>query len=199
MDNKLEMQSKAEVLLSYHKKTFKLLKEEKPYYKPTLFYPAKINKVKTLAVNFWDNEMDHEGFLYVEQTTKDRDLINTKERILYRWKPNPRNECHKESSKDKQSVYYVIPVEELEVVSINGVLLDTNLIPKSNPIRTKKVESTSFNQGFDDDEDDDNGLPDPDLDLPMDQMTTRDYAAIQLRVPDSHKPWLNEMIKKANK
>ena len=39
-------------------------------------------------------------------------------------------------------------------------------------------------------------LPDPDLDLPIDQLTIRDLAAILTGKPVSMKSWLNEIIKK---
>jgi len=39
-------------------------------------------------------------------------------------------------------------------------------------------------------------LTDPDQDLPMNQMTMRDYAAIHMRKPVSRKSWLNELITK---
>lgn len=42
-------------------------------------------------------------------------------------------------------------------------------------------------------------LPDPNTDLPLDQMTMRDVAALLLKAPVSQKEWLNEIINSVNK
>ena len=40
------------------------------------------------------------------------------------------------------------------------------------------------------------GIVDPDTDLPIDQLTIRDLAAILTGKPVSLKQWLNEIVKK---
>lgn len=43
----------------------------------------------------------------------------------------------------------------------------------------------------------DGGLAFPDVQGVYDGMSLRDYACVQLRIPDTDKPWLNEIIQKA--
>tara|TARA_R110002074_G_scaffold114748_2_gene245300 strand:- start:3577 stop:4089 length:513 start_codon:yes stop_codon:yes gene_type:complete len=56
-------------------------------------------------------------------------------------------------------------------------------IPLSEMEIVEKLEIKEFN------------LTDPDEDMPMDQMTMRDLAALLLKKPVSKKKWLNEIIK----
>ena len=64
------------------------------------------------------------------------------------------------------TIRYIIPVEELIVCT---------------------DESSDIDE-FD--------MPDPDQDLPIDQLTIRDLAAILTGKPVSMKKWLNEIVKK---
>lgn len=90
------------------------------------------------------------------------------ERALYRWKFNPHFEEEYEKTPPSSSgvVRYLIPISELVKVEAPA------------------EDSLEFT------------LTDPDQDLPMDQMTMRDYAAIHMRKPVSMKPWLNALITK---
>jgi hypothetical protein len=91
---------------------------------------------------------------------------------LYRWKFNPHYEEEYEKTEPNQTGHcrYLIPVSEL--VKLNY------------PTVEESIKVTEF------------AISDPDQDLPMSQMTMRDYAAIHMRKPISMKPWLNDVITK---
>ena len=66
---------------------------------------------------------------------------------------------------EMQTIRYIIPVDELIACKLEEDILDE----------------------FD--------MPDPDQDLPIDQLTIRDLAAILTGKPVSMKKWLNEIVK----
>ena len=95
------------------------------------------------------------------------------QRKLYKWRYNPHfNEEYDKTEPNPISghVRYLVPIEELVIIEK----------PKAEV--EKEVELREFD------------LPDPEDDLPLDQMTIRDLAAIILREPCSRKPWLNSII-----
>jgi len=95
------------------------------------------------------------------------------ENALYRWKFNPHYEEEYEKTEPNATTghcRYLIPVSEL--------------IKLEYPTAQEAIEATDFT------------IADPDQDLPMSQMTMRDYAAIHMRKPVSMKPWLNDIITK---
>jgi hypothetical protein len=73
-------------------------------------------------------------------------------------------------------VRYLIPVSELMKVSA----------PVEKKVATSK--QLDLNTFFSE-------IIDPDQDVPLDQMTVRDLAAILLKKPVSNKKWLNDLIK----
>lgn len=124
-----------------------------------------------LHIAFFASEVNKGEDVYVEFTSKDLIPEDT-ERRLYRWNFNPHfQEEYETTDPHPQTghVRYLVPVDELVLIK----LAKKDLV-KKNP------------ESFD--------LPDPDQDLPMDQMTIRDLAAILLKKPVSNKQWLNELI-----
>jgi hypothetical protein len=96
------------------------------------------------------------------------------QRRLWKWRFNPEFETEYEKSTPDSvtGVYrYLIPIGEL--IEVKSDTLE-------NPQETLVID-----------------IPDPDTDLPKDQMTIRDYAAIHLVIPCSNKAWLNDIIIKA--
>lgn len=188
---------KIEKLIAYHNKTFKRLQVEEPFYKPLMFYNTTINKKNERVVSFFQSEMEmyskEHPYIYFEEATKESELVTPNKRVLYRYhcKPNYEETVFSKINASGNP-YYIVPIDELEVVSIDNIISDSIKLPVTK-IKTarKPVEEVE--------EEDDLMIPDPNTDLPMSSMTMRDYAAIKLRAPLSHKGWLNEMIKIANK
>ena len=164
-----------------------IIKELRKFHQPTLdknslsdvnFIPKMAYRPhgKTdLHIAFFASEMNKGDDIYVEFTSKEL-VPEDPERRLYRWRFNPHYE--EEYSKTEPNpqtghVRYLVPVEELQVIE------------RMN--EDKAPEQIKLD--FDD-------LPDASDDLPMDQMTIRDYAAIHMKKPISKKEWLNLLITK---
>jgi len=127
------------------------------------------------CISFWEAELEQEQDFFIEIVALiNKVFIRSQTRTLYKWKYNP---FYKEEYTmrapygNMTNNTYLIPIDELEEV----------IVPK------KQRPSKEITFDFD--------LPNPDLDLPFDQMTIRDYAAIHLGKAVSFKPWLNEIIK----
>jgi hypothetical protein len=116
---------------------------------------------------FFQSEISKGQDVFIEFADKDN-LPQFEDRALYRWKFNPHFEEEYEKTEPSATgvIRYLIPISELVKVEAPS---ETDL---------------EFN------------LTDPEQDLPMDQMTMRDYAAIHMRKPVSRKPWLNALITK---
>lgn len=125
-----------------------------------------------IHISFFASEINKGEDVYVEFTSKDLIPEDT-ERRLYRWNFNPHfQEEYDKTEPNPQTghVRYLVPVDELVLI-------------KRNPDPKPENEVEEFDN-----------LPDPNLDLPVNQMTIRDLAAILLKKPVSRKPWLNEII-----
>lgn len=156
---------------------FKALNIGNPFYVPKMFYEKNGN----MYIKLFTSEVSSGNDLYTEKVN--REYVSEDEtRTLYKWKHNPYydTEYPREpfnSAVQKGVFIYTIPADELEVVEVKV------------PAKTKGINTLGGAASADFE------LPNPDLDLPMDQMTLRDYACIKLQTPQSFKPWLNEIIK----
>lgn len=125
-----------------------------------------------LHIAFFASEINKGEDVYVEFTSKDW-VPEDPERRLYKWRFNPHFEEEYDKTEPHQTTghyRYLVPVEELILIT-----------PKQEPAKASAdLDLTT--------------IPNPDEDLPMDQMTIRDYAAIHMKIPVSHKPWLNNII-----
>jgi hypothetical protein len=124
------------------------------------------------VIAFFPSEINKGNDVYTEFVSIDYDPEDA-ERRLWKWKFNPQFDTEYEKSTPHPVTghsRYLIPVNELIHVTLD------------------KADGTQEKIEF--------PLPDPDQDCPMDAMTLRDYAAIKLKAPVSHKPWLNDIIKK---
>lgn len=139
-----------------------------------------------LHMGFFESELEHGEDVYTEMVS----MQMTPEdpgRTLYRYRANPHYKEELAASEPMPNGHcrYFVPVDELEEVT-----MPTKSAPKKRTASkaTSKVDDIVM-------------IPqDPDMgDIPMDQMTMRDYAAIQLKVPMSSKSWLNDMIEEAAK
>jgi len=125
-----------------------------------------------LHIAFFESEINHGDDVYVEFCSKD-DVPEDPERKLYKYRSNPHFQEEYEKTEPNPTTghcRYLVPVGELTLI-------------KTYKESEEKKEEETFE------------LSDPETDLPMDQMTIRDYVAIHTGRPVSRKPWLNEIIK----
>jgi hypothetical protein len=119
------------------------------------------------VISFFPSEIERGEDIFTEFVSRDYESED-ETRTLYKWKYNPHYASEyrvTEPHSANHTIRYIIPVEELYVC---------------------KDEEVDFEE-FD--------MPDPDQDLPLDQMTIRDLAAILTGKPVSKKKWLNEIVK----
>jgi hypothetical protein len=158
-----------------HEPLFNQLGLDNPTFVPKMFYKKSGGEF----IKMFTSEVSSGKDLYTERVSREYESED-ETRTLYKWKHNPYydTEYPREpfnSAVQKGVFVYTIPVDELEVIE-----------PIKKGISTVgRIKESDFE------------LPDPDLDLPMSQMTLRDYACIKLKTPQSFKPWLNEIILKA--
>jgi len=165
-------------LRKYHQETFDALGIPNAIYIPKMAHYVK--GVQGVHMGFFESEMNHDQDIYTEKISINMESEDP-DRTLYRIRANPhfREEYFTQETIEGKAVKYFVEVEEMEII----------------PRATKKVAQrikVKQDQPMVIDND-------PDLDLPMEQMTLRDYACLKLGVPGSFKPWLNELIKKSKK
>ena len=164
-------QEKTEELIKFHDWKFNLIQEESPLFIPKCAY---FPKGKTeLFIGMFASELKKGKDIYTEFTSIDLEPEDP-DRILYKWRYNPHFEEEYEKTEPAANGHfrYLIPVAELIKIEFDA-------------------EDTSTTSTFPDFEE----IMDPDSDIPFNQITVRDFAAIMLKKPVSHKAWLNEIIK----
>jgi hypothetical protein len=127
-------------------------------------------------IAFFASEINKGEDVYVEFTSKEL-VPEDPERRLYKWRFNAHFEEEYEKTEPHTTTghfRYLVPTEEL--VLIKSAI---TVIP---PVDVIEDDELVFK------------LEDPTTDLPFDQMTIRDLAAILLKTPVSHKGWLNDII-----
>lgn len=166
---------KIKKLREYHQPTFDSLKLTDAIYFPKMFY-RPYGKTD-LHVAFFASEINKGEDVYIEPASKDLIPDDLLGRPLFKWKFNPHFEAEYDRTEPNPvtgHVRFLIPVEEF--VTIEKVSV--------KPPATKKVKQETID--FD--------LADANEDLPLDQLTLRDLAAILLKKPVSKKEWLNKLI-----
>ena len=119
------------------------------------------------VISFFPSELERGEDIYTEFVSRDYDSEDTT-RTLYKFKYNPHYKTEYRSTEPHSanlSIRYIVPIAEL--FACKGI----------------EVELDEFE------------MPDPDQDLPIDQLTIRDLAAILTGKPVSMKKWLNEIVK----
>lgn len=171
--DKDEKKEKFRKLREFHQPTFNQMGVPDAFFIPKMAY--KPTGKTELYVGLFPSEVGRGVDLYMEFCSRDNDP-EFEDRGLYRWKFNPHYEEEYERTEamnGASNFRYLIPIVELEKVKTYG----------------KTEEPAIQNEiNFED-------LPNANVDLPLDQMTIRDLAAILLKKPVSKKPWLNEIIK----
>jgi hypothetical protein len=175
-DKPEDKREKLKKLREYHQNTLDAIGASDAFFIPKMAY-RPYGKTD-LHIAFFASEINKGEDVYVEFTSKEL-VPEDPERRLYKWRFNPHFEEEYEKTEPHPTTghfRYLVPVEELVVIKAveKGEA-------KIDPVNQSEI-------AFD--------LIDANTDLPIDQMTIRDLAAILLKKPVSYKAWLNEIIKK---
>lgn len=179
--NSEDKREKLKRLREYHQSTLNSLGVPDAVFIPKMAY-RPYGKTE-LHIGFFESEVSKGEDIYVEFTSKDL-TPEDPERKLYKWRFNPHysDEYEKtEPSPQNGHFRYLVPVEELSMIA------SSKLIAGESTKNLGEQAKLDFSD-----------IPDPEDDLPMDQMTIRDYAAIHMRRPVSKKEWLNKIITNFN-
>jgi len=175
-DKPEDKREKLRKLREFHQETFNQMDIPNAVFVPKMAY-RPYGKTE-LHIGFFASEISKGEDVYVEFCSRENDPEDPLRR-LYRWRFNPHFEEEYEKTEPNGitgNVRYLVPVDELSVVKIHEEV---------------KLGISPNNAILDFD-----SLPNPDNDLPFDQMTMRDFAAIMLKKPVSNKKWLNDLITK---
>ena len=182
MDNKIstkeKVKTKREKISELFEKHAPLLKRagvSSPKFIPKMAYPHE----GELVIGFYPSEMNGEQDIYTEFVSRDY-VPEDPERRLLKWMYNPEYDTEYKKTEPHPSTgdrRYLIPIGELIDMAI--------AYPKEEEQITEQTELFDLR-----------GYADANSDQPYDQMSMRDYAAIQWKKPVSHKKWLNELITK---
>lgn len=170
-----DKRDKLKKLREFHQPTLNTLGVNDTAFIPKFAYPPHGKTEKYVA--FFQSEISKGQDIFVEFCDKDNNP-QFEDRALYRWKFNPRFEEEYEKTEPSPTtghIRYLVSISEF--LKVKDYTDDSS---QDDPSQLKEFE-----------------LADPDVDLPMDQMTIRDYAAIHMKKPVSMKPWLNEIISKS--
>jgi len=172
-DKPEDKREKLRKLREFHQETFNELDSPNALFIPKMAY-RPYGKTD-LHIGFFASEISKGEDLYVEFCSKEN-VPEDPLRRLYKWRFNPHFEEEYEKTEPNGvtgNVRYLVPVDELTVVKAAEEV-------KPTAIRTKDISFDDFS--------------DADTDLPIDQLTIRDLAAILLQRPVSNKKWLNQLI-----
>ncbi len=168
----LDKKEKTKELRKKHEEL--LLKDGGPgarFFPKVAYLSRAVNR--EMVVAFFPSEMAAGADLYVEFITPEYDPM-TPERTLLKWKFNSHYDTEYEKTDPHEQtghVRYEVPVAEL--INVQDAIAVVNT----------KTEAPTFAS-----------LPDPTTDSPIGEMTLRDKAAVEWKLPVSRKKWLNELI-----
>ena len=169
----LSTRDRKKKLQEFHLALFKKEGATNPKFIPRLCYKHN----DEMVISFYPKEMYGGKDIYVEFCSRDF-IPEDPERKLWKWYFNPEYEMEYEKSDPHPATgdrRAIIPIDEL--ICVNEI---------HNPKPEVKEEEEIF-------------IPETegaDTDCPYNDMTLRDYVAIQWKKPVSHKKWLNELITK---
>ena len=172
-DKPEDKREKLRKLREFHQETFNELDTPNALFIPKMAY-RPYGKTD-LHIGFFASEISKGEDVYVEFCSKEN-VPEDPLRRLYKWRFNPHFEEEYEKTEPNGitgNVRYLVPVDELTVVKAAEEV-------KPTAIRTKDISFDDFSNA--------------DTDLPIDQLTIRDLAAILLQRPVSNKKWLNQLI-----
>lgn len=181
-----EKREKQNKIREYHQATFDKLKISNPKFIAKFAY-IPLGKTEKY-ITFFENEINHGADIYTEFADREFNLQSTTHRELYKVRYNPHYNTEYEklpAIEEGKTDRYMIPIAELILIKRDGLIpelpFEDNLVIDSSPKLKPKTISNMI-------------LTDPNMDLPMDQMTMRDFAAIITGKPYSTKKWLNEIL-----
>lgn len=136
-----------------------------------------------MVVGIFASEFKKEKGFFFELITRDLEPASA-ERTVYRIPPTSTFDDEFELNERGS---YLVPLEELRTVNPSSVAISkSSAVTSSDPIfstGTSAPKVTAYK------------APAPIEDAPYEEMTIRDYYAIQTGKPVSTKVWLNELIK----
>lgn len=171
-------------LRMHHQEMFDELGISNALFFPKMAYVPKFGKEK--VISFFPSEISRGQDIYTEFVSRDYNPEDP-DRKLWVWKHNPFYETEYQTSEPHPvtgDVRYLIPIDEL--IQANASEIEDEMDPNYVPWKEDdEPASLDFSKT----------LPDADLgDIPLSEMTMRDYAAIHLNKPVSRKKWLNDII-----
>ena len=175
--SKLSKRDKVQLLRKKHTSLFAKENVKSPKFSPRMCYMLD----GELVISCYDRELYGENDLYTEFCNRDYEQEEKggyPKGTLWKWIYNPeyRTEYKKSDvNAGINDVRYIIPIEEL---------INVTELHSSNSTKEEKEVDTLLD------------APTAGEEVPYSSMTLRDYLAIQLKIPVSHKSWLNEIISK---
>lgn len=149
---------------------------EPPFFKIKMAYVPKDKIVTELVVGMFDSELNRTEGVYIELTDGENLPLNETPTLYHLpYRADYKSVYVRHVDKDKPGVErWLVYLDHLKLVDV----------PDSKPA---DVES-SYEESSEE-------YPD----CHYSELTARDRACIDLRIPESNKQWLNDLIKKANK
>ena len=171
-----DKRKKLQILRDFHQQTLNELGVPDGTFIPKMAYKP-YGKTERY-ISFFASEINRGEDVYVEFCSKELNPEDPQRR-LYKWMFNPhfQEEYDKtEPNPETGHIRYLIPVAELKMVK--SYTADTKVSDAELSSATIEFSLSNPDEG----------------DIPVTQMTMRDYAAIHLSKPVSRKQWLNDII-----
>lgn len=176
-----ERREKTEILIQEHFWKFDILKITNPLFIPKSAYIPRGKSEH--FISFFPSELNRNEDIYTEFVSYDL-TPEDPDRVLYKLKANPFYDEEYEKT-DDTNFRYLVPVKELERIVISNPEADDDFSELDEIITLKKPEIKTKPEVK---------LSDDELDIPLSEITVRDFAAIMLKKPISNKDWLNKLI-----
>ena len=172
------------LLLERNKDTFKSLGLINPYFTVKFSYTARDKSTKFKGqqiINMFHSEISKGDDVYMELVDGNNTPLNdmaTLYRLPYIANFETEYEKYIDPAKPTSSPLYFVPLSKLELVDVytDAVKSDEFELPQR-----PQQKSGDY------------------IDCHMSELTARDRACIDLRVPESNKEWLNDLIRKSLK
>ena len=149
---------------------------EPPFFKIKMSYIPKDRIVTQPVVGMFESELKRPEGVYIELTDGENLPLNDVPTLYFLpYNADFRNVYIKHDEKPGMERFLVY-LDYLQLVDVPSEKKEVVMIPEEDDDQTDEYP-----------------------DCHMSELTARDRACIDLRVPESNKKWLNDLIKKANK
>lgn len=179
-DKRMERKTSIAILFERNRETFKKLGVMNPYF--TIKMAFLKSGFKEQVVGFFPSELNKEDDIFIELTNRDNIPVNDTA-TLYKlaYNPNYRDEYEEDIDpvKGPSSLRYLVPVSKLELVDVW-----TNTVTNQEFELPQREEEETSNEY---------------KDCHVSELTARDQVCIKLRIPESNKEWINDLIRKSLK